>query len=512
MQTELRKKGEIMFYCLPILILLSILIIAKDFRNGFNWILIGELFSVGLMLVSILMSCMFAVQVYGASQYRLFNLDRMIFISIRRNARISYFTASTMGNIAITAYSFFLYLMMRHFRINNPGMWVRYGICTVLFWFFANGIPFFRITYRLYLLYHQYSQPIVQAIVIGIYLIYIGLFAAILIFPQILLLRYYKTVSAAFLKKQVFNIGGLISLLNLFVFYEYTAGPMAVSVRAILQTGFSRFLGQSEYISTFDYLFWPSATTILTAAVMFTVYKYNRHGHFCFQKKVKINKTLEAVNENMKGLLHSYKNTLFTFQVYTMYIEQAQTEAERQSALQKLQKLETESIEEVSRTLDNLRNIKNIQESSDLIACIRMALNKAVIPEKIQVQLPDMAQTIPINIPEYYMVRVLGNIINNAVEALALQDRGIISIEARKEQEYVFLKIGNNGPGIPKKDQKGIFHSFYSTKKSNKNWGIGLAYVKKVILSYYGHIWVESNGIQGADFCFLIEQPAKITR
>ena len=64
--------------------------------------------------------------------------------------------------------------------------------------------------------------------------------------------------------------------------------------------------------------------------------------------------------------------------------------------------------------------------------------------------------------------------------------------------------MSDNGIGIKKEDQKKIFDRFYRVSTGNrhdvKGFGLGLAYVHKMITELKGDIRVESEQGVGSDF------------
>ena len=67
-----------------------------------------------------------------------------------------------------------------------------------------------------------------------------------------------------------------------------------------------------------------------------------------------------------------------------------------------------------------------------------------------------------------------------------------------KDKENVHITIRDNGPGISIDAQKEIFKPFYTTKKNGT--GLGLAVVSEVIRAHSGHIRVDSDIGNGAEF------------
>ena len=87
--------------------------------------------------------------------------------------------------------------------------------------------------------------------------------------------------------------------------------------------------------------------------------------------------------------------------------------------------------------------------------------------------------------------QVWTNIIDNAI--FALQKNGEIIIETTCNAEYVYVKIIDNGSGIPPEILSRIFDPFFTTKKVGEGTGIGLDLVQRIIKNHNGEIKVNSK-------------------
>ena len=98
-----------------------------------------------------------------------------------------------------------------------------------------------------------------------------------------------------------------------------------------------------------------------------------------------------------------------------------------------------------------------------------------------------------LNVPAYVgeLNQVWTNIIDNAI--YALNQDGEITIETTCDTKNVYVKIIDNGGGIPAEILSRIFDPFFTTKKVGEGTGIGLDLVKRIITRHDGEIKVHSK-------------------
>ena len=104
------------------------------------------------------------------------------------------------------------------------------------------------------------------------------------------------------------------------------------------------------------------------------------------------------------------------------------------------------------------------------------------------------------------LLQVLRNIIGNAIK---FTDNGYISIEAKREGDYVLIHVEDTGTGISSEELKKIFTKFYQAytgnDRNNEGTGLGLFICREIIEKHNGKIWAESKLGQGSEF--LIKLP-----
>lgn len=100
-----------------------------------------------------------------------------------------------------------------------------------------------------------------------------------------------------------------------------------------------------------------------------------------------------------------------------------------------------------------------------------------------------------------HLVAVLENLLQNSCDALAescLKNQdGRIQVEIGREYEWGYVRISDNGPGIPRKHLRKVFRPFFTTKPTKSNWGMGLAYCHRVLKAHGGFINLRTRPGQG---------------
>jgi two-component system phosphate regulon sensor histidine kinase PhoR len=109
-------------------------------------------------------------------------------------------------------------------------------------------------------------------------------------------------------------------------------------------------------------------------------------------------------------------------------------------------------------------------------------------------------------IDEVHFTNVVFNLMDNALKYC---DKPLLlTIETWNEKENIVISIEDNGIGIHKDDLKRVFEKFYRVSTGNlhnvKGFGLGLAYVKKIVNEHRGTIKVESELNIGTKFTITI--------
>ncbi|WP_314154502.1 sensor histidine kinase [Rouxiella badensis] len=101
------------------------------------------------------------------------------------------------------------------------------------------------------------------------------------------------------------------------------------------------------------------------------------------------------------------------------------------------------------------------------------------------------------------LITVLGNLIENALEALGQQSQGEIHVLLHYQNGWLACEVSDDGPGIPAEQLTTIFEKGVSSKGSER--GVGLFLVRQQIDSLGGNVTVESE--PGVYTQFLVQLP-----
>jgi signal transduction histidine kinase len=107
-------------------------------------------------------------------------------------------------------------------------------------------------------------------------------------------------------------------------------------------------------------------------------------------------------------------------------------------------------------------------------------------------------------VDEMHFTNVLFNLMENAVKYRRSDVPLCLTVRTVNKEDKVVITIRDNGMGIKKENLKKIFDRFYRVSTGNvhnvKGFGLGLAYVKKIIDELNGTIKVESELNMGTVF------------
>lgn len=317
----------------------------------------------------------------------------------------------------------------------------------------------------------------------------------------------YQRVTVPWVKKQSkFIILGVLSLV-LFYFYLGFMGPLQVfDVRTfyVLYSDFSNF---NPPFTLLEWYVSIGFTGVLSLISIHSIWRYTKIETKMGKEDLMLERKLNTANMGAQVFTHALKNQLIMIQ---LLIKQANHSVATGDAagVQKVEGALTKADEIVNQTLGRLDQLYKSFKTSHLqlkpLSVQKLAAHTLeripAVPPNITVKCEVPYKDTMILADFEHMSEAIYNVLINAVEAIVEDSDGVIRLTVYEEDNWVIIKIADNGPGIPEALQETVFDPFYTNKNTNKNWGVGLSYVRHIVLGHYGRIHLESKVGAGSTF------------
>lgn len=230
------------------------------------------------------------------------------------------------------------------------------------------------------------------------------------------------------------------------------------------------------------------------------VNEYNRMLKELEQSAKKLAKTERegAWKEMAKQVAHEIKNPLTPMRLNVQYLEKT-LKTKDPEKLKEFTSGMISQIDTLSNIAEAFSRFANMPELKAETFSVYKLLQKAIAlyPNySIENQCDDPETRIMGDREQ--LIRVMNNLINNAIQAIPEDREPELKLTANKKGKSVIIALSDNGCGIPEEQHDKIFEPRFTTK--TKGMGLGLAMVKNIITSFEGKIWLESEVEKGTTF------------
>jgi two-component system CitB family sensor kinase len=106
------------------------------------------------------------------------------------------------------------------------------------------------------------------------------------------------------------------------------------------------------------------------------------------------------------------------------------------------------------------------------------------------------------------LVTIVGNLVDNALDAVAGTLHARVEVELRAEGRTAVLRVRDTGPGVPAEQRELIFTDGWSTKEppAHRERGIGLSLVRRLAERQGGSAQVSEAQGGGAEFTIVLPE------
>jgi PAS domain S-box-containing protein len=220
------------------------------------------------------------------------------------------------------------------------------------------------------------------------------------------------------------------------------------------------------------------------------------------QEQMELKERLSALGEMSAGIAHELRNPMAVITGYLSLLAKRQDET-GQSVIRDV----LAEINGMNRIIGDLLtfarptalNRVDVNLREMITTCIESVLYGRTQDPRIEPVLD--LQAVTVSADEVLLRQALGNIIQNAVDAMP--DGGTLAVRSRRERDLMIV-VSDTGQGIPADTVKKIFLPFFTTKE--KGVGMGLALAHKIITSHGGRIDVDSREGSGTMFTITIPE------
>ncbi|HEX8377886.1 MAG TPA: ATP-binding protein [Pedobacter sp.] len=167
----------------------------------------------------------------------------------------------------------------------------------------------------------------------------------------------------------------------------------------------------------------------------------------------------------------------------------------------------SEALLKFAETYRNLSKITTLNLDKILVRDLFENQNNLMAPgltaRNIDLEIILKDPSIQIEVDSSLLEQVLINLLVNAIDAVKGREKPKIILSAEYDgSRKCFIKVTDNGPGIPAELLDKIFIPFFSTKKTGS--GIGLNLCKQIMMLHKGNIQVETIEGVGTSFILVI--------
>ena len=212
-----------------------------------------------------------------------------------------------------------------------------------------------------------------------------------------------------------------------------------------------------------------------------------RQAGYEFDKmRKRIIRHLNQRSEMLSGISHDLRTPLTRMKLQIAFIKDKELSNKLSEDINEMEKMLNEYLQFTSSSY--LEKDEEFNLSALIEDIVKKYNNKNI--------LTNLSDEIYVKGRKNLIQRCINNLIDNAIK---YGDKVMVTLN--KKNNNLFIKIEDNGPGIPEKEYDNVFKPFYKIDKgradSKSSVGLGLSIASDIIRSHGGNIQLEKSSLDG---------------